>query len=80
MKYFEISHILRVENARTDVLSRLVTTLCSLLDRTFIEYLKQSNIDKIKEVLQINDELSWMDLIIQFLTDETLPADPLKAK
>ena len=38
LKYFEISYILRVENIRADVLSRLTTTSFSLLDQTFIKY------------------------------------------
>ena len=39
----------------------------------FIEYLEQPSIDKIDEVLPINNESSWMDPIIQYLTDEILP-------
>ena len=40
LKYFEISHISRTENARADVLSRLATTSFNLLGRIFIECLK----------------------------------------
>ena len=31
-------------------------------------------------MLQLNDEPSWMDLIIQYLTNKTLPTDPSEAK
>ena len=51
LKYFEIFYILKVENTRADVLSRLTTTSFSSLDETFIEYLEQSSIDKVKKVL-----------------------------
>ena len=80
LKYFEIFHISRTENARADVLSQLATTSFNSLGRTFIECLEQSNIDKVKKMLQITDEPSWMDPIIQYLTDETLPTDPSEAK
>ena len=80
LKYFEIFHIPRTENARADALSRLTTTTFNSLGRTFIKYLQQSSIDKVEEVLQINDESSWMDPIIQYLTDGTLPTDPSEAK
>ena len=40
LKYFKIFHILRIENARADVLSWLVTTLFNSLSQIFIEYLE----------------------------------------
>ena len=49
------------------------------LGRIFIECLKQSSIDKIEEVLQLTVEPSWMDLIIQYLTDGTLSMNPQKS-
>ena len=69
LKYFKISHISRAENTQADVLSQLATTSFSLLDRMFFEYLEQPNINKVKEVLQINDEPSWIYPIIQYLID-----------
>ena len=60
-KYFEIFYIPRTENARTNALSRLTTTSFDIVGRTFNEYLEQPSIDKVEEVLQINDESSWMD-------------------
>ena len=50
-RYFEISHILRIENARSDVFFRFTTTPSNLLGHTFIKYLEQSSIDKVDEVL-----------------------------
>ena len=40
LKYFEISHILRMKNARTDVLFRHAITSFNSLDQTFVECLE----------------------------------------
>ena len=80
LKYFKIFHISRTVNARADVLSEFATTFFNSLGQTFIECLEQPSIDKVKEVLQLTDEPSWMDLIVQYLTDGTLPTDPSEAK
>ena len=53
LKYFEISYIPRIKNTRADVLFRLVTISFNSLGRTFVEYLEQSSIDKVEEVLQL---------------------------
>ena len=65
LKYFEIFHILRTENARADMLSRLAITFFNLLGRTFVECLEQSSIDKVEKVLRLTVEPSWMDPIVQ---------------
>ena len=63
LKYFEIFHILRTKNARADTLSRLATTSFNLLDRTFIECLEQSSIDKIEEVYNpLLNQTGWIRL------------------
>ena len=80
LKYFEISHILRSENAQTDALSRPATSAYDTLGRIFVESLKQSSIDRAEEVLQLVAESSWMDPIVQYLTDGTSPEDPAEAK
>ena len=81
LKYFEIFYIPRIKNAQADILSRLTSTSSfNSLDRTFIEYLEQLSIDKVEKVLQLTDEPSWIDLIIQYLTDGTLPMDPSEVK
>ena len=76
LKYFEIFHIPRIENIQADALLQLATTYFNSLDLTFVECLEQPNIDKVEEMLQINNESSWMDPIIQYLTDATLLTDP----
>ncbi|XP_073104413.1 uncharacterized protein [Elaeis guineensis] len=78
--YFEISHIPRSENVRADVLSRLATSAYDALGRTFVESLERPSIDRPKEVLQLAAKPSWMDPIVQYLTDGTSPEDPVEAK
>ena len=80
LKYFEISYILRSENARTDALSRLATSAYGILGRTLVESLEQPSINRAEEVLQLTTELSWMDPIVQYLTDSTSPKNPVEAK
>ena len=80
LKYFEIFHIPRIENAQTDVVSWLATTAFNLLDQTFVECLEELSIDKVNEVLQLTIEPSWMDPIVQYLIDGTLSADSSEAK
>ena len=80
LKYFKIFHILKIENARADAFSRLATSSFNLRGRTFLECFEQPSIDKVEEVLQITEESSWMDPIVQYLTDGTLPMDPSEAK
>ena len=49
-------------------------------DRTFVENLEQSSIDKVEEVLQLMVKPSWMDPIVQYLTDGISPEDPAEAR
>ena len=79
-KHFEIFHISGAENAQVDTLFQLATTFSNFLGHAFIKYLEQSSINEVDKVLQINDEPSWMDPIIQYLTDGTLSKDPLEVK
>ena len=79
-KYFEIFHIPRAENARADALSRLAISDYGTLGRTFVESLEQPSIDRVEEVLQLTIEPSWMDPIVQYLTDRTNPEDSAEAK
>ncbi|XP_073107347.1 uncharacterized protein [Elaeis guineensis] len=80
LRYFEIFNILRIENARVDVLFRLAMTAYSSLGRTFMECLEQPSIDKNENVLQLTAEPSWMDPIIEYLSDGVLLEDPAEAK
>ena len=80
LKYFEISHIPRTENARADALSRLATSAYDSLGRMFVKNLQQPSIDRVEEVQQLTSEPSWMDPIVRYLSDGTSPEDPAEAK
>ena len=56
LRYFEIFHIPRSENARADALSRLATSAFGSLGRTFMENLEQSSIDQVEEIQQLAAE------------------------
>lgn len=49
-EYFNISHILRGENAHADILSRLTTSVDNALSRACIKYLDTPSIDKVEEI------------------------------
>ncbi|XP_073103852.1 uncharacterized protein [Elaeis guineensis] len=80
LRYFEIFHISRTENALADAFFRLAMTAYSSLGRTFMKCLEQPNIDKNEKVLQLTAEPSWMDPIVRYLSDGVLPEDPVEAK
>ncbi|XP_020592205.1 uncharacterized protein LOC110032761 [Phalaenopsis equestris] len=74
----QLVHILREHNTRVDALSKLATsTTGDLYKRRYIEEIHFPSIHGPWEILTIDDprESSWMDPIISFLQDGTLPDD-----
>jgi hypothetical protein len=74
--------VLRADNAYVDAL----TALGSALDYQFIcfisiEYLGKQSIEEESgaEVLQVNTTISWIDPIIDYLVNGTLPEERLEA-
>jgi len=81
LRFFEILHILCLQNSRTDALSRLATTAIGTFDRTFVEHLQHPSImEEPTEVHQVEQETSWIYLIFAFLTKGTIPEDLMEAK
>ena len=76
----QVKHIPRAENSRADALAKLATASQEDLSRsTPVEYLVESSIDLCDvEVAQIGFELSWMDLIWDYIIDERLSDDSKK--
>ena len=71
----------RAENANVDALARLATGLGEHLLKTgLIEVLESPSIDKPEQVGSIVARPCWMDPIISFLRDETLPEDKFEAR
>ena len=77
----QVRHIPRAENSRADALEKLETISQEDLSRlTPVEYLAEPSIDLYgEEVAPIESELSWMDLIWDYLIDERLSDDPKEA-
>lgn len=63
-----------------DILSRLTTLANNFLKQTYVEYLDALSITVAEEVQQVSHELSWIDPLVQYLIEGTLPNSPSKAK
>ncbi|KAL5564249.1 hypothetical protein UlMin_027413 [Ulmus minor] len=76
-----IMQVPRVENANADALAHLATSLEErLLKIVPIEVLESPIIDKPEQVGPIITWPCWMDPIISFLCDGTLPKDKFEAR
>ncbi|KAL5573386.1 hypothetical protein UlMin_022983 [Ulmus minor] len=76
-----IIQVPRAENANADTLARLATGLEErLLKTVLIEILETPSIDKPEQVGSIIIRPCWMDPIISFLCDRTLPEDKFEAR
>ncbi|KAL5571713.1 hypothetical protein UlMin_021310 [Ulmus minor] len=76
-----IIQVPRAENTNADALARLATGLEERLLKTVpIEILEVPSIDKPEQVGSIVVRPCWMDPIISFLRDGTLPADKFEAR
>ncbi|KAL5551203.1 hypothetical protein UlMin_001379 [Ulmus minor] len=76
-----IIQVPRAENTNADALARLATGLEERLLKTVpIEILEVPSIDKPEQVGSIVVHPCWMDPIISFLRDGTLPADKFEAR
>ncbi|KAL5566044.1 hypothetical protein UlMin_029208 [Ulmus minor] len=76
-----IIQVPRAENTNADALARLATGLEERLLKTVpIEILEAPSIDKPEQVGSIVVHPCWMDPIISFLRDGTLPADKFEAR
>ncbi|KAL5555727.1 hypothetical protein UlMin_037963 [Ulmus minor] len=76
-----ITQIPRNENTNADALARLATGLeDSLLKMVPLEILDEPSIDKHQQVDAISDKPTWMDPIIAYLRDGTLPQDKFEAR
>ncbi|KAL5559394.1 hypothetical protein UlMin_035605 [Ulmus minor] len=76
-----ITQIPRNENTNADALARLATRLeDSLLKTVPLEILDEPSIDKHQQVDAISDKPTWMDPIMAYLRDGTLPQDKFEAR
>ncbi|KAL5574095.1 hypothetical protein UlMin_023692 [Ulmus minor] len=76
-----ITQIPRNENTNADALARLATGLeDSLLKTIPLEILDEPSINKRQQVDAISDKPTWMDPIMAYLRDGTLPQDKFEAR
>ncbi|KAL5578443.1 hypothetical protein UlMin_020142 [Ulmus minor] len=75
-----ITQISRNKNTNSDALARLATGLeDSLLKTVPLEILDEPSINKCQQVDAISDKPTWMDPIMAYLRDGTLPQDKFEA-
>ena len=80
---FDMSHISRSGNTHVDSLATLVASSAQGLPRVIlVEDLRRA--DRVKkdmvQIHQVRVGLSWMDPIVSFLKDDTLPEEKSEAK
>ncbi|XP_077237294.1 uncharacterized protein LOC143878965 [Tasmannia lanceolata] len=76
---FQIVQILQTMNARADALFKMASSGILESGNVFTEILSQPSVER-KEILQIREEPSWMDPIVHYLRDDTLPSDRKEAR
>ena len=78
---YEVYHVLREENVRADILSKLASTKSGGNNKSLIqESLKTFSIAEAVPTLTIEEYPSLMTSIIQYLKNGTLPDDIVEAK
>ena len=77
---FDIRQIPRVENTRTDLLSKLATLApAELSKKVFFEVLKCPSTEEPQLVMEINHESSWIDPLVAYLKDGIFSHDAKEA-
>ena len=78
---FDLQHVLRSGNAHADSLALLATSSAQDLPRVILveDLHKPSRTEDMVQVNQIKAGPSWMDSIIQFLKEDTLPKEKVEA-
>ncbi|GKE84634.1 reverse transcriptase domain-containing protein, partial [Tanacetum coccineum] len=79
---FSIKQVPRSKNKKADALSKIASTsFAHLSKQVLVEELKEKSVNE-SEVLAVMEEEgeSWMTLIHEYLTDETLPMERKKAR
>ncbi|CAL9007762.1 unnamed protein product, partial [Prunus brigantina] len=80
---FTIQQVPRAENAHADALASLGSALDTQFRRSIpVEHLDQPSIEEAKQpdLMQIDEDPSWQDPIIDYLVNENLPEDKSEAR
>ncbi|GKB09071.1 reverse transcriptase domain-containing protein [Tanacetum coccineum] len=81
-KAFSIRQVPRSENKKADALSKIASTsFAHLSKQVLVEELKEKSIGEVEILVVVEEEGdTWMTLIFEYLTEETLQADVKKAR
>ncbi|GJV30387.1 reverse transcriptase domain-containing protein [Tanacetum coccineum] len=81
-KAFSIRQVPRSENKKADALSKIASTsFAHLSKQVLVEELKEKSIAEVEILAVVEEEVdTWMTLIFEYLTEETLPADVKKER
>ncbi|XP_077242702.1 uncharacterized protein LOC143883239 [Tasmannia lanceolata] len=71
---FQIMQVPQTLNTRADALSKMASSRMFEPGKIYTEILPQPNIEK-EEILQLNEEPSWMDPIVRYLKDGVVSSD-----
>ncbi|XP_022849947.1 uncharacterized protein LOC111372035 [Olea europaea var. sylvestris] len=78
---FKITKIPRKDNERADALAKLASANPRRLPRTAsVQILRQPSIQHVIDVMNVENEESWIDPLFEYLTKNKLPEDALTAK
>ncbi|GFZ15785.1 hypothetical protein Acr_25g0001940 [Actinidia rufa] len=81
IKEFKISQIPREDNKKADALANLASTFEFISNRCIpLELLASPSIGVANQILQTEENLTWMDEIIAYLQRGILPKDKLQAR
>ncbi|GKD81551.1 reverse transcriptase domain-containing protein [Tanacetum coccineum] len=80
-RMFSIKQVPRSENKKADALSKIASTsFAHLSKQVLVEELKEKSINELQVLAVVEEEGdTWMTLIYEYLTKETLPADKARA-
>ncbi|XP_077246030.1 uncharacterized protein LOC143885869 [Tasmannia lanceolata] len=76
---FQIVQVPRTLNTRADALSKMASSGIFEPENIYTEILPQPSAER-EEILQLNEEPSWMDPIVRYLRDGVVPSDRKEAQ
>ncbi|GFS37189.1 hypothetical protein Acr_00g0050520 [Actinidia rufa] len=81
IKEFKINQIPREDNKKADALANLASTFEFISDRCIpLEFLTHPSIGVANQILQMEENPTWLDEIIDYLRKGILPKDKLQAR
>ncbi|XP_022880798.1 uncharacterized protein LOC111398075 [Olea europaea var. sylvestris] len=78
---FKITKVLRKDNEQADALAKLISANPRRLPRiASVQILRQSSVQHVIDVMNVENEESWIDPLFEYLTKNKLPKDALTAR